>query len=282
MKRIRLVTALPFVLGIFIGTMITSFLMLAVQSIDEDMPSKGGVASVELLEVPEGAPSQVEEPQEEAEAEAEPFSPSQVVSYNILTSRGSLKEQGFAIHRTWGGEKTVQESISYYVHPGAGKEEVDFANSRKMAIVSLEMEQDTEMQGAERDNQGAFQLWKNVCTKKLGLYLWFVKARDNTYLRTNRLGKLLTLLNSSEPLFVGNPIVPSGKQREDLGLREGESYCHEGCYALSWKALQLLCSKLDSCQENVRSTNEDVEVARCIKEHLGVNCTAATEVCKAR
>lgn len=269
MKRIRLATALPFVLGIFIGTMITSFLLLAVQSIDEDPPVKESAAVNFDVEDRETS-----EPKEE-EAQAESFSPSKLVSFNVLASQISLKERSFAIHRTWGGEKAIQGNIEYYIYPHAGKEELDFSTSRKMPVVSLEAKLEKEIQ---EDSHGTFELWKNVCAKKQGQYLWFIKVRDNVYLRRKRLASLISSLNSSEAMFVGNTVFPSGKDRDNLGLREGEGYCHEGCYILSRKALQLLCSKLESCEENARSTNEDVEIARCMRTHFGVNCTAATEV----
>lgn len=272
-KRIRLATVIPFVLGIFFGTMITSFLVLAVQSIDEELPLQKDAVDNKLAEPQREPPDKFLE-EVQIEAQAETFSPSQLASYNVLTSRTALKERSFAIHQTWGGEKAIRGSVNYYVHPGAGKEEMDFANSRKMPVISLK----TNEMGSIMDNGGSFKLWKSICTQKLEHFLWFVKIRDDVYLRRTSLVKLLSSLNSSEALLVGHFILPRGKMREDLGLREGESYCHEACYALSQKALRLFCPKLDSCQENARSINEDVEVARCMRTHFGVNCTAAAEV----
>lgn len=274
--RIKLAVALPFILGIFLGTMITSFLMLAVQSIDEESPIQRGIAGEDFAEPePDGAESPEDTSDEvEVQTEVPTLSPSRLVSYNILTSEAMFKDRGFAIHRTWGSGKAIQKSMEYYLYPRAGKEEISFATSKKMQVTSLELEGEEEMM----ENQGTFKLWKSICDKKLDDYLWFVKLHDVVYLRRTSLTKLLSSLNSSESLFVGKAVFPSGKRREDLGLREGESYCHEACYVLSWKAMKLLCPKLDTCQENARSTNEDVEIARCLKTHLQVHCTAATEV----
>lgn len=275
--RLKLAVVLPFVLGIFIGTLLTSFLILAVQSIDEEAPLQKSVPEERLAEPALEERESLDMLQEEVQVrtQTQTILPTKAVSYNVLTSRGTLKEQSFAIHRTWGGEKAIQGSIDYYVHPRAGKEEMDFATSRKIPVTSLEIEQGKELAVA---NRGIFKLWKNICTKKLRQYRWFVKARDDVYLRRGMLEKLLSSLNSSEALFVGDSITPRGIIREDLGLREGESYCHEGCYALSWRALEMLCPKLEACQEDARSTNEDVEVARCMRTYFGVNCTAAMEV----
>lgn len=269
MKRVRLAVAFPFVIGIFIGTMITSFLLLAVQSIDEK-PSQEGTS----------APGFDKEARDILDSSEERvFLPSKLASYNVLTSRNTLKDQSFAIHRTWGGEKFIKGSIDYYVYPRAGKEEMDFATARKIPVISLEIDEERDMNGLATGSHGAFKLWKKICDEKQGQFLWFVKVQDNTYLRRRQLDGLLSTLNSSEPLFVGKSVLSYGKTREDLGLREGETYCHEACYALSSKALEELCPLLSSCQENIRSDNEDVEVARCIRTHMGVNCTSADEVC---
>ena len=267
--RIKLAVVLPFILGIFFGTMITSFLMLAVQSIDEEssMLSKDSAdeefVGLELNEA--------DDTSDEVEKKASTLSSSQLASYSILSSKDTFKDLSSAIHRTWGGEKAILKSMEYYIYPRAGKEEISFASSRKMQVTSLELE-------GEAESKGIFKMWRDICDKKLGDYLWFVKLLDDVYLKRRDLMNLLFSLNSSESLFVGKAVFPSGKKREDLGLREGESYCHESCYVLSWKAVKLLCPKLQVCQENARSSNEDVEIARCIRTYLQVNCTAATEV----
>ena len=267
MRRIKLSFLIPFVLGIFIGTLITTFLILAVQSIDEEPNLQGDItdAKAELSE------EEIEEYLPEI-SQKRAKSPSQLVSYNVLTSREAIKEGSFFIHQTWGSEKAINKHINYYVHPFARKEEADFAASRKMSIVSLLKESDT------HQGTGVFEMWTDICHRKSEKYLWFVKTRDNVYLKKKNLESLLSVLNSSEPMLLGRQISPSGKTREDLGLREDESYCHEACYILSWKAMEKLCSNLESCQENARSTNEDVEIARCLKIHADINCTAATEV----
>ena len=246
---------------------------MTVQSIDEELPQHSEEVVSEVEQREEMSPDDTENIEE-----APTLIPSRLASYNVLTSTLAVKEQGFGIHRTWGGEKAVQESMEYYVYPRAGREEIDFATFRKMPITSLEFEQEEAARRANADNQGTFKLWKNICDKKQEDYLWFVKVQDSVYLKRTRLERLLSSLNSSEPLFLGKSVFPSGRERDDLGLRNGESYCHAACYALSQKALKMLCPKLESCQENAGSTNEDVEIARCLRTHFKINCTAATEV----
>ena len=259
-------------LGIFIGTMITAFLMLAVRSIDEEAP----VQSTDKNSMKQK--EEVRELPEEIREEKQTVSPAKLLSYNVLSSNGMVKTKCLSIHHTWGGEKAMKERIDFYIYPSADKEELEFSESRKMSVISLQTEDEGMMRRTREDDQGVFHVWKNICSQKLQHFLWFVKTRDNVYLRRRKLERILSSLNSSEPLFIGKAIFPNGKSREDLGLREGESFCHNSCYALSWKALEMLCPKLESCQENARSANEDVEVARCLQIHAGVNCTTANEV----
>lgn len=268
--RIRLSVALPFVLGIFLGTLITSFLMLALRSIDEEMPVEG-IIKDKLSEV-----QTVEEFQEQyAPVRTQIVTNSHLVSYNVLTEEGMLREHAYGSYQTWANEEAVRDKVDYFVFPYAGdKEDVDFALSKKMPVISLE----DETAPVRTGTSGVFKLWERVCHQKREQYLWFAKIRDNVYLRRRELEDLLSSMNSSEPLLVGKAVHPSGKEREDLGLRKGENYCHEASYVLSWMALELLCPRLKSCQENARSFNEDIEIARCLRLHAGINCTTSTEV----
>ena len=105
-----------------------------------------------------------------------------------------------------------------------------------------------------------------------------MKLTDDVYVRTSALENLLSSLNSSEPLLIGRPVYPTGAARDKLGLREGEGYCMESGYIVSWGAMERLCAGLPWCQENAKSENEDVEIARCIRIYSRANCTAANEV----
>ena len=75
------------------------------------------------------------------------------------------------------------------------------------------------------------------------------------YVHPFRLESVLNDLNSSEAHFIGHPVVPAGVEGEELGLREGESYCMELGYSLSLGAMQRLCPMLEFCQNNARSEN---------------------------
>lgn len=221
-RKVRPATAFPFTLGVFTGTLITAFLCLALRSMDDEdatvMVREPG-AKTEILKVPAAATNL----QERKPRAVEPRS---LVSYNVVSSKEALKTRAYAIHRTWGDK--VKGNTDYYVLPSAGEEEINFAYKRKISVVSL----GSEHTGLESDTnfnnfQGIFRTWKNICMKKSKDYQWFVMLKDNVYLRTHNIEKLLSSLNSSEAIFVGHSVVPLGSERDELGLGKGESYCLE-------------------------------------------------------
>lgn len=274
--RIRLATAFPFGLGVFIGTMLTAFLVLAVRSID-DLDSASERAPHEYqgfsdLELP---PALTYTKKSTNLMKI----PKDTVSYNVLSSKEYLQSRVLSIHRTWGSNTDVIGDIEYYLYPPGGDVEINFTVKRRLPVVSLGAKSTYEIHSNNRiDYQGVFRIWMDICERKLDQYKWFVKLQDNVYIKTKEFEKLLSSLNSSEPLLIGQSVFPTGDDRDHLGLKEGENYCLESGYAASWGAMEQVCPMLGSCQENAKSENEDVEVARCIRTYANVNCTAATEV----
>jgi len=218
-RKVRPATAFPFTLGVFSGTLITTFLCLALRSMDDEgatvMIREPG-AKAEILKVPVAA----------THLQDSKPNPRKLVSYNVISAKEALKTRAFAVHRTWGDN--VKENIDYYVFPSAGNEEINFAYTRRIPVISLDSESKRFGFDTDLNNfQGVFKTWKNICAKKSKDYQWFVKLQDKTYLRTHKFEKLISSLNSSEAVFVGHSVVPFGSERDELGLWEGESYCLE-------------------------------------------------------
>ena len=277
-RKIRPATAFPFTVGIFSGTLITAFLCLALRSIDEEkgtvLISDPGARKQDVVRMPPAVHVEDEVvflPQKQRDQPQ----PRKLVSYNVISSRQALKTRGVAIHQTWG--ENSKNELDLYLFPPAMEEELNFALKKRMPVVSLSSKKMFEpVEGS--DAQGIFRTLTNICQNKKGNYQWFVKLQDDVYLRTKELEALLSSLNSSEPLFIGHSVTPMDQERDEVGFREGENYCLEAGYVLSWRTLTLICPVLPFCQENARSVREDVEVARCIRDYVGVNCTTSNEV----
>ena len=280
-KRIRLATVLPFTAGVFLGTLITLFLVLTLRSIDEDSDAYDGHStSLKMPSMPRVQPKDLSgtvhltdqiAPIINADDESKLR---ELVSYSVVIRKPELKRRGLAAHKTWASG--LGKRVSFYLFPPGGDEEIHFAYKRRMPLVSLGTSRGDRT--SLRKSQGVFRTWVDVCARDVGKYQWYTKVEDTTYVRPKELEKILVTLNSSEAHFIGHQVIPEGRAREELGMREGEGYCMEMGYVLSARTLQLLCPMLRFCRENARSENEDVEIARCVRLAAGVNCTSAREV----
>ena len=268
-KRLRLATILPFAAGMFLGTLITLFLVLTLRSIDVDEASyTGGGRSTGAAVMP----STPRSPQLKA-VHVHPLSEStrkELIAYSVLVEKSALKTRGLAAHKTWASG--LGKRVSFYVFPPGGSDDINFAYKRGIPLIAL----GSKSRSPNRD--GVLRAMLDVCQRDLGKYQWYAKIDDKTYVRPKELESILFMLNSSEPHLIGHQVAPEGRTGEELGLRGGESYCMEMGYVMSARTLQLVCPMLEHCRENSRSENEDVEFARCVRLAAGINCTSSHEV----
>lgn len=287
--RVRLITALSFTVGVFLGTIVALFLVLTLRSIDDDYRGENnyfderGAASVKMPSMPhiqteienDGASHRLTN--SDATTAASVVGARELVTYSAIIPKSELKRRGLAAHKTWASD--LGNRVRFYLVPGGADEEIDFAYKWRMPVISLGS---TARRNWLAQNspapQGIITAWMDVCERELGKYQWYTKVQDTTYLRRQKIEKLLMSLSSSEALFIGLQVLPGEKESEELGLRSGEGYCMEMGYILSARTLQMLCPMLKYCQENAQSENEDVEIARCIRRSAGINCTSAQEV----
>ena len=240
-KRLRLATILPFAAGVFLGTLITIFLVLTLRSIEEEGRGSESfyerAASMKMPSMPRIQEKNIG-PTHSSDGSVAPPRKKELAHYNILVSTPELKTRGLAAHKTWASG--LGNKVSFYLHPPGGNEEINFAYKRRMPLVSLGPPGRAGGPRAGATSPGAIRAWVDVCERQLGRYHWYAKVQDTTYLRHKELEKVLSSLNSSEAHFVGHQILPEGLEREELGLREGEGYCMEMGYVLSVRALQML------------------------------------------
>lgn len=273
LKRVRLTTVLPFTAGVFLGTLITLFLVLTLRSIDDDESIHSVSADARVFpskprihKVKNGHLTDISDETTRKE----------LVSYSVVLPRSELKARGLAAHKTWASG--LGDRVNFYLSSPAGDEEINFAYKRRMPIIALDSKSRSGTSDTLLINGGTMRTFLDVCKRDVGKYQWYAKIHDTTYVRTKALESILVTLNSSEAHFIGHQILPEGREREELGLREGEGYCMEMGYVMSVRTLRLLCPMLQYCRENARSENEDVEIARCVRLAAGINCTSSREV----
>ena len=276
-RRIRLATAFPFVLGVFSGTLITAFLFLAVRSIDDlegdGSPLPGLEAVNEERKAQLARENELQLPEKTGERRVS-FLPRQILSFNVLICSDT---RGLAVEKTWAGVAKTKEHVEFYLLPSPQLDKETVAAMKKRVQVTFLGTKDNDAIYGN-NYQGVFDLWRDICERKLDKYHWFVQLKDSVYVQAEKFERLLSSLNSSKPILIGHSVTPVGYARDELGLREGETYCFEGGYAVSWKTLEMVCPFLSACQDRSKSETEDVEMARCIREHAGINCTANLQV----
>ena len=250
--RVRLATVLPFTTGVFLGTLMTLFLVLTLRSIDEETgyrkDERTGV--VVMPSSPRRLPPRkTRDPQSNEDAARH----REFMMYSVVVGRSELRTRGLAAHKTWAS--SLGRRVSFYLHPPGGDGDISFAYKTRIPLVTLGSNP------RRRTSSGVISSLLDVCKRQLGRYQWYARIDD-----------------SSEPHLIGHLVLPEGRDREELGLREGEGYCMEMGYVLSSGALGSVCPHLEQCWENARSENEDVEVARCVRLATGINCTSSQEV----
>ena len=270
--RVRLATVLPFTTGVFLGTLMTLFLVLTLRSIDEETgyreDERTGV--VVMPSSPRRLPpKKTRDPQSNEDAARH----REFMMYSVVVGRSELRTRGLAAHKTWAS--SLGRRVSFYLHPPGGDGDISFAYKTRIPLVTLGS---NPRRKSGRTSSGVISSLLDVCKRQLGRYQWYARIDDRTYVRPAELEKILSTLNSSEPHLIGHLVLPEGRDREELGLREGEGYCMEMGYVLSSGALSSVCPHLEQCWENARSENEDVEVARCVRLATGINCTSSQEV----
>ena len=216
-------TLLPFAAGLFLGTLITLFLVLTLRSIEEESRESESfyerAASMKMPSMPRIQAKDTGPTRSSNDGAATPYK-KELVSYNVLVSTAELKTKGLAAHKTWASD--LGNKVSFYLYPPGGEEEINFAYKRRMPLISLGA---TGRAGGARTgttSPGTIRAWLDVCERELGKYHWYAKVQDTTYLHHKKLENVLSSLNSSEAHFVGHQILPEGLEREELGLREGE------------------------------------------------------------
>ena len=273
LMRVRLATVLPFTAGVFLGTLMTLFLVLTLRSIDEETTGyredeRTGV--VAMPSSPRGLPPKKTRGEAVQSTEYDTVQPKDLVLYSVVVERSEFQTRGLAAHKTWANG--LGRHVNFYLHPPGGDSDISFAYKNRIPLVALGSNP------RRTSSSGVIHSLLDVCKKQLGRYQWYVRIDDRTYVRPTELEKILSSLNSSQPHFIGHQVLPHGREREELGLREGEGYCSEMGYVVSAGALQLVCPHLQQCWENAHSENEDVELARCLRVAAGVNCTSSLEV----
>ncbi|XP_078620120.1 chondroitin sulfate synthase 1-like [Branchiostoma floridae x Branchiostoma japonicum] len=182
----------------------------------------------------------------------------------VMTAGKFLHTRATACNNTWGRQVSKVEFFSQH---GSWED-------NRLPVVSLP--------GVSDDvypPQGkAFRMLQYMCQTHGQEYDWFMRADDDSYIHVDRLKHFLGKIDSSKKVYMGQPGYGFPEVRNKLGLN-GRNFCMGGPGVIfSRAAIQALCPHLETCMEEVMSREEDVEIGRCVTNHLHIQCTRAWEL----
>jgi len=193
------------------------------------------------------------------------------IYFGVLTAKKYLNSRAAAVHQTWGQEV---DQIEFFVGD-AGGDDVRTPDP-DLPVVYLKDTDDGEYPPQKK----MFHMLQHICENHVDNYEWFARADDDLYVRYHQLRLLLTSIDSDRKVYMGQPGKGIPEMRESLGL-DGHNFCMGGPGVLINRlALKDLCPHLDQCQSDVVSNEEDVELGRCVTQHLHIECTNTWETLK--
>nr|CAB3230901.1 chondroitin sulfate synthase 1-like [Phallusia mammillata] len=184
----------------------------------------------------------------------------------VITAEKFLGSRSVAVNNTWG---TQVDKVEFFAAQGT-------PDKYHVPVVNLEGISDNEYPPQRK----MFTMLKHMCQHHVDNYEWFIRADDDVYIRVERLRQFLTQIDGDRMIYMGQPGHGVPEVREKLGLN-GHNFCMGGPGVLfNRKALEALCPHIDHCMEEVVSGEEDVELGRCVTNHLHIECTHAWETLK--
>lgn len=125
--------------------------------------------------------------------------------------------------------------------------------------------------GDERPIWNMYQTVRYLLEHCVNDFDWFFLVRDDTYTEAHRINRLVAHLSIDTHLYLGRP-------EEFIGGDTEGRYCSGGFgYLLSRSLLLRLQQHLESCRNDILSSQPDEWLGRCIIDHTAVSCTEEHE-----
>ncbi|CAK8690721.1 unnamed protein product [Clavelina lepadiformis] len=184
----------------------------------------------------------------------------------VITAEKFLGTRSLAVNSTWGNQV---DKVEFFTQHGSREK-------YGIPVVNLDKASDTEYPPQKK----AFEMLKSMCSNHINDFEWFIRADDDVYIRVQMLKKFLSRIDGDRMIYMGQPGHGVPEVRDKLGLK-GHNFCMGGPGVIfNRRALKALCPHLDSCMEEIVSREEDVEIGRCVTNHLHIECTHAWETLK--
>ena len=202
--------------------------------------------------------------------EATPTTHRQQLYVGVMTAQSLLQTRAVAINQTWG---RYASGLNFYVAEDTLQNHTADAD---LPLVSL-----PDVPDGYPPLKKFFMMLQYIADHHIEEYSWFMRADDDTYVRIPELLQFLSLLDPSEPLYIGAPGTGRSEDLNTLGLYTHELYCLGGPGTVfSHTLIRMLRPHLERCLREATTYHDDAEVGKCISRNIGIQCTCSIQVIK--
>ncbi|XP_005990195.1 chondroitin sulfate synthase 1 [Latimeria chalumnae] len=183
----------------------------------------------------------------------------------VMTAQKYLGNRAVAAYKTWG--QTIPGKVEFFSSEGSD-------TNTPIPVVALQGVDDS-----YPPQKKSFMMLKYMHDHYLDQYEWFMRADDDVYIKSTKLESFLRSLNSSELLFLGQTGLGSLQEMGKLALESGENFCMGGPgVIMSREVLRKMVPHIRECLQQMYTTHEDVEVGRCVRRFVGIQCVWSYEM----
>ena len=196
----------------------------------------------------------------------------------IVTSGKHLERAG-AVYDTWGVDVS---QVLFFVGDDCN---ISHPAAIGLPVVKLQGIPDEPKDSVNKTFAVLRYLYENYAES----FHWFMKMKDDAYVRGQKLEKILSALDPHEAIYLGQAVTGKQGDKDKIQLQAHEHYClGSPGVVLSSGTLRALGPKLDYCLGAVDYYNsqgvgdvwehEDMELGRCVSRTLGIQCSQSAEV----
>ena len=189
-----------------------------------------------------------------------------LIIIGIVTSLKNLNTRVLAMYKTWAHR--IPGKVIFFIDKGP-----DYVGG--LPVISLD--------GLFSDDYPPRYLGlaslQYMYSKYGQSYEWFLRADDDIFINVSNLELFLENLNSSKPLYIGQPGMFKTHETSHLDVGPDTPFCMSGPgVILSWVAMASLDPRLSDCLKTSATSHEDTELGRCVYDIVGIHCTTSYQV----
>uniref|UniRef100_A0A915IDY4 Hexosyltransferase n=1 Tax=Romanomermis culicivorax TaxID=13658 RepID=A0A915IDY4_ROMCU len=191
------------------------------------------------------------------------FRPLGFAFIGVLSAERHLNSRVEAIKSTWAGKLPKDFSLAVFIGDAETAPRLD-----RIPLIKLKNVEDTFYPPQKK----SFLMLKYIFDNFLNDFEFFVRADDDVYIRLEKLELFLKSLNSSMPLYLGQPGQGTPEEYGKLDLENNENFCMGGtAVIMSRPVLKKIGPHIKECLANLRTHHEDVEMQTLFRNDINIS-----------